>query len=33
MGRLPVISGRDAVKALTKAGFTSVRQSGSHIVL
>lgn len=33
MGKLPVVSGRDAVKALAKAGFHQVRQSGSHIVV
>ena len=33
--RLPVISGRDAVKALGKAGFETVRGrgKGSHIVM
>lgn len=33
MGRLPVISGRECVQALTKIGFHLKRQSGSHIVL
>jgi predicted RNA binding protein YcfA (HicA-like mRNA interferase family) len=33
MGRLPVLSGRDAAKALAKSGFVQVRQSGSHIIL
>lgn len=33
MGRLPVIPGRECVKALEKAGFYKKRQSGSHIVL
>ena len=30
---LPVISGRDCVKALEKAGFNVRRQHGSHIIL
>ncbi len=29
--KLPIISGKDAVKALEKAGFVIVRQKGSHI--
>ncbi len=29
--KLPVISGKDAVKALERAGFVIVRQKGSHI--
>ena len=29
--KLPVISGKDAVKALERAGFVTVRQKGSHI--
>ncbi len=33
MTRLPVISGRDCIKALEKAGFLIVRQKGSHISL
>ncbi len=33
MGRLPVLSGKEAIHALAKIGFTRVRQSGSHIVL
>ena len=33
MSGLPVVSGRDCVKALQKAGFEIVRQRGSHIVL
>jgi predicted RNA binding protein YcfA (HicA-like mRNA interferase family) len=33
MGRLPAVSGRAAIKALAKAGFVEIRQSGSHIVL
>ena len=30
---LPVIGYRDVLKALKKAGFYPVRQSGSHIIL
>ena len=30
---LPVVSGRDVVKALSKAGFRPVRQKGSHVML
>jgi len=30
---LPVISGREAVKALSRAGFRVVRQRGSHVRL
>ena len=33
MTHLPVISGRDCVRALEHAGFHTVRQVGSHIVL
>lgn len=33
MGRLPVVSGREAIRALAKAGFAEIRQSGSHVVL
>lgn len=33
MSRLPVISGRECVKALRKAGFVLARQRGSHMVL
>lgn len=31
--KLPVISGREAVKALERAGFSVVRQRGSHVRL
>lgn len=31
MTRLPVLSGRDVIKALHKAGFEVVGQKGSHI--
>ena len=33
MPKLPSISGKDAVKALSKVGFEFRRQVGSHIVL
>ncbi|MCC6487500.1 MAG: type II toxin-antitoxin system HicA family toxin [Candidatus Hydrogenedentes bacterium] len=33
MSPLPVISGRDCVKALLKIGFVQKRQKGSHIIL
>ena len=33
MPRLPVVSGRDAIKALSKLGFVPVRQKGSHLVM
>ncbi len=33
MGRLPVVSGREAIRALSKAGFVEMRQAGSHVVL
>jgi predicted RNA binding protein YcfA (HicA-like mRNA interferase family) len=33
MSRLPVISGRECVKALGRVGFRFRRQDGSHIVL
>ncbi|MBI5093228.1 MAG: type II toxin-antitoxin system HicA family toxin [Candidatus Hydrogenedentes bacterium] len=33
MSGLPVVSGRECVKALQKAGFAVVRQRGSHIIL
>jgi predicted RNA binding protein YcfA (HicA-like mRNA interferase family) len=29
--KLPVISGKDAVKAFGKLGYVTVRQTGSHI--
>ncbi|MGQ0535566.1 MAG: type II toxin-antitoxin system HicA family toxin, partial [Methanobacteriota archaeon] len=32
MGRLPVLSGRDAVKAFSRAGWRPVRQHGSHVI-
>lgn len=33
MATLPVISGREAVKAFEKIGFKVHRQRGSHIIL
>lgn len=33
MSRLPVVSGRDCVKALVKAGFAIKARKGSHIRL
>lgn len=31
--KLPVVSGRDVIKALAKAGFRVIRQKGSHVRL
>jgi predicted RNA binding protein YcfA (HicA-like mRNA interferase family) len=33
MPRLPVLSGREVIKALKKVGFEEKRQKGSHIIL
>ncbi len=33
MSKLPVVSGRDAVKALGKLGYQIDHQTGSHIIL
>lgn len=33
MGKLPVLSAREVLKALGKLGFKPVRQRGSHIVV
>jgi predicted RNA binding protein YcfA (HicA-like mRNA interferase family) len=33
MTKLPAISSRECIRALAKAGFYFVRQTGSHIVL
>ncbi len=33
MTKLPVVSGRDAVKAFGKLGYAFDRQRGSHIIL
>ena len=33
MPRFPVVSGRDTIRALEKAGFTFIDQEGSHMKL
>lgn len=33
MTRLPVVSGREAVRAFAKIGYREDRQTGSHIIL
>ena len=33
MSRLPRVSGRECVQALSRAGFYNRRQRGSHIIL
>ncbi|MGB5636041.1 MAG: type II toxin-antitoxin system HicA family toxin [Waterburya sp.] len=33
MSKLPVVSGKECIKALEKVGFEIARQRGSHIVL
>ncbi|MGQ9554436.1 MAG: type II toxin-antitoxin system HicA family toxin [Anaerolineae bacterium] len=33
MTRLPKVSGRECIRVLEKAGFYTVRQRGSHIIL
>jgi predicted RNA binding protein YcfA (HicA-like mRNA interferase family) len=33
VSRLPVISGRDFVRAMAKLGFVLDRQKGSHLIL
>lgn len=33
MGSIPVISGRDVVRAFSKDGWQMVRQRGSHMIL
>lgn len=33
MTKLPVLSGNDLVKILSKAGFQFARQKGSHMIL
>lgn len=33
MSRLPRISGKECIQALSKAGFYFKRQEGSHIIL
>jgi predicted RNA binding protein YcfA (HicA-like mRNA interferase family) len=33
LSKLPLLSWREVVKALTKAGFEVARQKGSHLIL
>jgi predicted RNA binding protein YcfA (HicA-like mRNA interferase family) len=33
MAALPVVSGRDAIKAFQRLGWTVARQSSSHIIM
>ena len=33
MPKLPVVSGKDVVKALERLGFELVRQRGSHVIM
>ena len=33
MPKLPCVSGKEAVKALTRLGFIFIRQKGSHAIL
>lgn len=33
MPKLPIVSGKDVVKALSKLGFQHVRTKGSHAIL
>lgn len=33
MSKLPIISGAECVKALTRAGFVVYRQRGSHVTM
>ena len=33
MSKLPIISGKECIKALEKISFVFVRQRGSHIIL
>ena len=33
MSKLPVVSGREALRAFKRAGWTLVRQRGSHMIL
>lgn len=33
MPKLPLVSGKDVVKALSKAGFQHIRTRGSHAIL
>ena len=33
MPKLPVVSGKECCRALTRLGFAEVRQRGSHVVM
>lgn len=33
MAKLPRLSGKEVIKTLTKAGFKSIRQQGSHVFM
>ncbi|MBS3106935.1 type II toxin-antitoxin system HicA family toxin [Candidatus Woesearchaeota archaeon] len=33
MPKLPRLSGKEVIKALSHAGFANVRQKGSHVIL
>lgn len=33
MSKLPVVSGKQTIKALRKSGFIVMRQQGSHVML
>jgi predicted RNA binding protein YcfA (HicA-like mRNA interferase family) len=33
MSKLPLVSGRDCIKALQRAGYVVMRQKGSHVIL
>ncbi|MBX2997601.1 MAG: type II toxin-antitoxin system HicA family toxin [Caldilineaceae bacterium] len=33
MPKLPIVSGREAIRALERLGFVVVRQRGSHLVM
>ena len=33
MPRLPVLSGKEIIKALVKIGFEEIRQKGSHVIM
>ena len=33
MAKLPRLSGKEVIRVLSKAGFVSVRQRGSHVIM
>ena len=33
MAKLPVLSGREVIRVLSKVGFVQKRQKGSHVIL